>query len=80
MNDLRMAVPPPILYPLHRLLLGILFLSFYFRATPLAHRGSQARGQDGAVAAGLRHSHNHSSARSEPHPLPTPQLTAAPDP
>ena len=63
----------------------IFFNLFYFfclfifsRATPPAYGGSQARGQIGAVAAGLRQS--HSNARSEPHLQPTPQLTAMPDP
>ena len=40
------------------------FLFCLFRATPAAYGGSQARGQTGAVAAGLHHS--HSNARSEP--------------
>ena len=35
-----------------------------FRAAPVAYGGSQARGQMGASAAGLRHS--HSKARLEP--------------
>ena len=43
-------------------------------ATPEAYGGSQARGQIGAAAAGLRHS--HSNAGSELHLQPTPQLTA----
>ena len=47
------------------------FLSFS-RAAPAAYEGSQARGLNGAVAAGLHDS--HSNARSEPHLLPTPQL------
>ena len=36
------------------------FLFFFclFRAEPAAYGGSQARGQIGAVAAGLRHSHS----------------------
>ena len=34
--------------------------------------------KSGAVAAGLRHSYNTSG--SEPHPRPTPQLTATADP
>ena len=46
-------------------------------AAPAAYGGSQARGPIGAVAASLRQS--HSNARSEPHPQPTPQLTATPD-
>ena len=39
---------------------------------------SQARGQTGAAAADLRHSHSH--ARSELRLQPTPQLTATLDP
>ena len=39
------------------------FFWSFFRATPAAYRGSQARGQIGAVATGLRHSHR--SAESE---------------
>ena len=50
----------------------------YFRATPAACRGSQARGLIRGVVAGLCHS--HSNARSQPHLWPTPQLTAMPDP
>ena len=34
----------------------------------------------GAIAAGLRHSHSHSHAGSEPHLQPTPQLMEMPDP
>ena len=53
------------------------FLSFvFFRAAPATYGGSQARGQIGAAAAGLRHSH----AGSKPHLPPTPQLAAALDP
>ena len=49
------------------------FLSFcLFRATPMAYRGSQARGLTGALATGLCHS--HSNIRSEPHLQTTPQL------
>ena len=47
-------------------------------AAPTAYGGSQARGQSGAVAAGLHHS--HSNTRSELHLQPTAQLTATPDP
>ena len=46
----------------------VFYFYFYFclfRATPVAYGGSQARGQIGAVAAGLRPS--HSNASSEPH-------------
>ena len=64
---------------------AILFHFFFFFvcvfaiswAAPAAYGGSQARGQIGAVATGLRQS--HSNAGSEPHLQPTPQLTATPD-
>ena len=46
----------------------------FFRASPTADGGSQARGLIGAVAASPRQS--HSNARSEPCLQPTPQLTA----
>ena len=51
-----------------------LSLSFIYFA---AYGSSQARGRIGATAAGLYHS--HSNVGSEPC-LPTPQLTAMPDP
>ena len=44
----------------------------------MADGGSQARGQIGAVAAGLHHS--RSNAGSESHLQPTPQLKAMLDP
>ena len=46
-------------------------LSFFIRATPAAHGGSQVRGPIGAVASGLQHSHSNSG--SEPSLQPTPQ-------
>jgi len=46
-------------------------------AAPTAYGGTQARGQIGAVATGLRQS--HSNTGSEPRLQPTPQLTATPD-
>ena len=51
-----------------------LFFFFFlvFRATPVAYRGSQARGRIGAAAAGLCHS--YSNTRSKTCLLPTPQL------
>jgi len=49
-----------------------------FRATPAGYGGSQTRGQIGAEAAGLHHS--HSRAVSEPCLEPTPQLMATLDP
>ena len=56
-----------------------LFVSFcLFRVVPAACGGSQARGRIRAVATSPCHS--HSNARWEPHLLPTPQLTATPDP
>ena len=39
------------------------FFFFLFRAKPVAYGGSQSRGQIGATAASLHHSHSH--ARSE---------------
>ena len=47
-------------------------------AAPVAYGGSQARGQIGAVAAGLHQ--GHSKAGSEPRLQPTPQLTTTLDP
>ena len=44
----------------------------------MAYGGSQARGQIGAVAAGLGHSHNNTGSKQ--HLRPTPQPTAMPDP
>ena len=56
-----------------------IFFSFcLFRAAVAAYGSSQARGQIGAIAASLHHS--HSIARSEPQLQPTPQFTAMPDP
>ena len=49
-----------------------------FRATPVAHGSSQARGPIGAAAAGLYH--NHSNLGSELRLQPTPQLTTMLDP
>ena len=54
------------------------FIFLLFRATPAAYGGSQARGQIGAVAARVHHS--HSNLRSQPHLPPTPQLMTTPDP
>ena len=50
----------------------------YFRASPTAYGGSQARGLIRDIAASLRHS--HSNVGSEPQLWPTPQLIATPDP
>jgi len=61
--------PPPHLF-------FFFFLSFLGPHT--AYVSSQARGQIRPVAAGLHQS--HSNVGSEPHPPPTPQLTATPDP
>ena len=43
---------------------------------PTAYGGSQVWDQMGAIAEGL----HHSNTESKPHLLPTPQLTATPDP
>ena len=49
---------------------------FFFLAAPVAYGSFQARGQIGAAAAGLGHSH----AGSEPNLQPTLQLVATLDP
>ena len=49
-----------------------------FRAAPVAYGSSWARGQIGAAAASLHHS--HSNTRSEPCLQPTPQFRAMLDP
>ena len=53
------------------------FLFCLLGATPIAYGSSQARGQIGAAAAGLHHS--HSNAGSESRLRPTPQLEATLD-
>ena len=58
--------------------LVFIYLFIFVRATPTAHGGSQARGQIGATAASLYHS--HINAGSEPLLGPTPQLMATLDP
>ena len=50
----------------------------FFKATPGAHRISQARGQIGAIAASLHHSHSNSASKL--HLPPILQLTAMLDP
>ena len=57
-----------VLYIIFHELLGSFFFLSFFRATPMAYGGSQARGLIEATAAGLR----HSNARSEPRMQPTP--------
>ena len=61
-----------------KILFIYLFFFFLLKAAPAAYGGSQARGLNGAVAAGLHQS--HSNAGSEPRLRPTPQLTVTPDP
>ena len=56
----------------------IIIIILLFRAALAAYGSSQDRGQIGATAAGLHHSHSH--AGSEQHLWPTPQLMATPDP
>ena len=56
----------------------VFFFLLFLWAAPEAYGGSQARGQIGALAAGLRQS--HSNAGSAPRLQPTPQLMATPDP
>ena len=67
-----------ILNPLCHLVLFIYLFFNLFRATPTTYGGSQARGQIGAVAADLDHS--HSNEGSKPHLQPIPQLSAMLDP
>ena len=50
---------------------------WFFRASPEAYGGSQARGGIGAVAAGLRH--RHSNTRSKLCLRPIPQFMATRD-
>ena len=62
-------------------MLFIFYLFIFFAiswAAPAAYGGSQARGQIGALAAGLHQC--HSKAGSELHLQPTPQVTAKLDP
>ena len=66
--------PSPLLILLH----FFFFFCLFSRATPVAYRGSQARGLIGAIASGLRQS--HSKVGSKPRLRPTPQFTAMPDP
>ena len=54
------------------------FFFCLFKATLIAYGGSQARGQIGAAAASLHHSHRN--VGSKPRLWPTPQLTATLDP
>ena len=61
--------------------LQILALPFFFclfRYTPGAYGSSQTRGQIGATAGGLHHSHSNVGSKLHLHPMP--QLTAALDP
>jgi len=55
-----------------------LILFFLFGAAPEAYGSSQVKGQIGAAAASLHHS--HSNARFQPCLQSTPQLMAMPDP
>ena len=54
------------------MILFLLFFFLIFMPVPVAYGGSQVRGQIGAGAAGLHHS--HSKAGSEPHLQPMLQL------
>ena len=54
-------------------LIFVFFFLLFFRAALMACGSSQARGQIGAIVAGLCHSHSH--AKSRPHLRLTPQLT-----
>ena len=63
--------------PLEKKHVPPLFFLLLFKASPVTHEGSQARGQIGAVAAGLHRSHRN--VGYELHLRPTPQLTATLD-
>ena len=78
LNDLTQDNQAVTILSFLQLCLYIYFVFCPFRATPVAHGVSQARGLIRAVAAGLCQS--HSNARSEPRLRPTPQLTAMLDP
>ena len=67
-----------LLYPLDIPFFFFSFLLLLFRAAPTAYGSSHARGQIGAVAAGLHHS--NSNAGSKPCLRPIPWLMATPDP
>ena len=54
--------------------LFIYLFIYFFRAAPITYGGLKGRGQIGATAAGLYHS--HSNAGSQLHLRPTPQLMA----
>ena len=54
----------------------LFFIFLLFRATPMAYGGSQARGQIGAIAAVLFHS--HINVRSKQYLRTTPKLTHGP--
>ena len=71
------ATPPP-----KEARKGDLIFSFFFfglfRPATAAHGGSKAKGQIGATAASLHHS--HSNTRPKLSLWPTPQFMAMPDP
>ena len=53
-------------------------LTFFFLTIPMVYESSWARGQIGAEAAALHHSHGN--VESEPHLQPMLKLAATPDP
>ena len=81
-NSLHLLTPnSQSILPLFFLFFLFFFFCLFFafsRAAPAAYGGFQARGLIGAIATSLHQ--NHSNAGSEPRLLPTPQLTATPDP
>ena len=50
------------------------FFVFFLRVTPAAYGGAWARGQNGAVATGLGHSHPHMGSKLRLQPIS--ELTA----
>ena len=73
----REVLPAPTQYLLIHFFFPTIFIYLFillFRAIPEANGSFQARGQIGAAAASLHHS--HSNVGSKPHLHPTPQLMA----
>ena len=76
----RAETPAPDCYMSDRSTCALSHWHFFFRAAPAAYGGYQTRGWIRAIAASLRHSHIHSSTRSETCLWPTPQIMATRDP
>ena len=66
------------LYVFYHHILFLFYFFGFFQDAPTAYGGSQARGEIGAIAAGLCHSHSKSGSKALL--KPTPQLIAKLDP